>query len=385
MKKKILIINPWVGLIGPNTFIDGFIRESLEIGNDLTVLYPYADDISKKFENLGCTLIYLNILKLFYIKNILFRASYRLFVEIILTLILPFLIIFKKYDSWLVNTELLSFSLIFPSFFVKLNLVVHSLSFKQNILNGLIFKTQQLAVFKYITVSNAVKNSLIDCGISKPIQMVYNGIEIPTFTSNEQTDLTKGYEKIKIISIIHSLPHKGAHHLLEVLKIFTKTNKNIECNVFGWGNSAHDKNYQFLIEQKVKEYHLQSFINFNGSINNIYNEYRNSDIMLHPSENESFGYVLVEAMAFELPVVAFSMGGMKEIVIDRVTGKLIEPYNINQMADELLILCNDKKLRKSYGEKGRKIVFERFNRNKNMKLVINNLDNNNFNNNKMNL
>ena len=62
-----------------------------------------------------------------------------------------------------------------------------------------------------------------------------------------------------------------------------------------------------------------------------------SDLLLLPSETESFGLVALEAMACEVPVVASKVGGLPEVVTDGVEGFLVEPRDIRRMAEWSLI------------------------------------------------
>ena len=80
-----------------------------------------------------------------------------------------------------------------------------------------------------------------------------------------------------------------------------------------------------------------------------------SDIAVVPSIwEEPFGMVAVEAMACGLPVVASRVGGLQEIVEEGRTGFLVEPMHYKTMADKLENLCQDRELRESMGESGRK-------------------------------
>ncbi|MEJ7691799.1 glycosyltransferase family 4 protein [Daejeonella sp.] len=365
--ESIIIISPWVGRIGPNTFITGFIRENLFHGNKITILYPFKDKISEDFSERGCNVIYVKSLMLSHVSNIYLKIARRFLSEALLFFIFPFLLMRKRYTFCLVNTELLSFSLILPSLFVKLITIVHSLSFEASSLSKFVFRIQHLIIYKYVAVSKAVKDSLVKCGVRRPIHMVYNGLNLNEFVP---VGVVMRDEKIiNIITVIHSLPHKGAHYLLEVLKQVVLLQKNFHCTIIGWGSPQHDNEYKRMIEDKAVLDNLQQYITFKGSTDSMHYEYSNADILLHPSESESFGYVLIEAMASRLPVIAFAVGGMTEIVEDQVSGRLIKPYDVNMMAAAVIDQIRNAALRKQYGIAGRAIVEEKFNLNTNMRKI----------------
>jgi len=84
------------------------------------------------------------------------------------------------------------------------------------------------------------------------------------------------------------------------------------------------------------------------------------DIVVHPTEHESFGRVAVEAMAAGLPVVAVRGGGLAEIVEDGATGILVPPQDPPAMARALECLIRDSALRTVMGAAGRRRAEERY-------------------------
>ncbi|MCP5462734.1 MAG: glycosyltransferase family 4 protein [bacterium] len=61
------------------------------------------------------------------------------------------------------------------------------------------------------------------------------------------------------------------------------------------------------------------------------------DILVVPSRWEPFRIVIIEAMAAGTPVVSFAVGGIPEIIRNRVDGFLIEPNNVQLLAEKLLL------------------------------------------------
>jgi glycosyltransferase involved in cell wall biosynthesis len=369
--KHILIINPWVGKVGPNTFIEGFVKKNIDIGNKITILYPYEDSLSNTLKFLGCNIYFIRILKFNHISNKFFKIFFRLFIESLLFVKFSIFIRNKKFTHCFINTEVLSFSIIPFSLFVRTSMIVHSLSFNaSNFLSVILFKIQNLLISDYFAVSNAVKQSLLNKMITKPIHMIYNGLDLIMYNVLKEVPEEKT-NVINILSVIHPLPHKGAHYLLDVINLVIKQNKNVKFTIVGWDDILIDIKYKSEIEKRVLKDGFENYITFKKSTNKIIDEYIITDILLHTSKSESFGYVLIEAMALKIPVVAFKVGGIPEVIENNISGYLIDPYNIIEMSDSLLRLIEDYNLRKQFGNNGYKIVKEKFQLNKNINQIIN--------------
>jgi spore coat protein SA len=89
--------------------------------------------------------------------------------------------------------------------------------------------------------------------------------------------------------------------------------------------------------------------------------YRRADVQVVPSvADEAFGLVCVEAMASGTPVVAAAVGGIPEIVVDGDCGLLVEPGSAAAIAGAVNHLLGRPMLRRRLGERGRRLVEERF-------------------------
>jgi glycosyltransferase involved in cell wall biosynthesis len=85
------------------------------------------------------------------------------------------------------------------------------------------------------------------------------------------------------------------------------------------------------------------------------------DVLVAPSLSETFGRIIIEAMACGKPVVASNVGGIPEIIDDGKSGLLVPPKNEQSIADAVIRLLTIKTLAASIASAGRKIVEEQFN------------------------
>jgi len=85
-----------------------------------------------------------------------------------------------------------------------------------------------------------------------------------------------------------------------------------------------------------------------------------SDILLLPSDQESFGLAALEAMACEVPVVASRVGGLPEVVDDGETGFLSEVGDVDKMADDAVRLLTDPQFRRTTAKKARASAIDRY-------------------------
>ena len=85
-----------------------------------------------------------------------------------------------------------------------------------------------------------------------------------------------------------------------------------------------------------------------------------SDVLLLPSEQESFGLAALEAMACELPVIASRVGGIPEVVDDGETGFLSDVGDVEKMASDAARLLADEHFRRQMGRRARESAVSRY-------------------------
>ncbi|HUS11082.1 MAG TPA: N-acetyl-alpha-D-glucosaminyl L-malate synthase BshA [Pyrinomonadaceae bacterium] len=99
---------------------------------------------------------------------------------------------------------------------------------------------------------------------------------------------------------------------------------------------------------------------FVGKQPNIVDYLSAADVLLLPSDQESFGLAALEAMACEVPVIASRVGGIPEVVTDGETGFLSEVGDVEKMAQDAARLLNDERLRREMGKRARESAVTRY-------------------------
>jgi len=188
--------------------------------------------------------------------------------------------------------------------------------------------------------------------MKREIQKIYdrnvfvipNGIDLEIFKNLSKEDLCSKLEmgEEKVIMFVGTLrPVKGVKYLIEAMKILIDKSKNSRLFIVGDGE---ERKY---LENLVKELVLEKYVTFIGKVpNEKIPEYMTaSDVFILPSLSEGFPVTVVEAMASGLPIIATDVRGLPEIIKDGENGFLVEPKNLEQIVDKVLLLLEDDELR----------------------------------------
>jgi glycosyltransferase involved in cell wall biosynthesis len=113
--------------------------------------------------------------------------------------------------------------------------------------------------------------------------------------------------------------------------------------------------YRLRLKKLVKKQNIEKNVEFLGFISDDekYACYNSADIFVLPSLEESFGIVLLEAMACRKPVVASNVGGIPFVVADEKTGLLFESNDPEDLAEKIITLLRNRELQENMGRAGR--------------------------------
>lgn len=200
-----------------------------------------------------------------------------------------------------------------------------------------------------IAVSNAARDSSMRF-FPGDYRVIPNAVDINLFNPGVEPLPQFPKSRPKILFLGRFEPRKGLKYLLKALPYIKKAIPDVLLIVVGAGLLGYA--YKEYIAKEVEEN-----IHFAGLIPNEARPryYATGDVFCAPSIGfESFGIVLLEAMATGKPVVASDISGYRTIVEDGKQGYLVPPRDYEKLAQAIIQILKNPHLAKTMGEEGRK-------------------------------
>jgi glycosyltransferase involved in cell wall biosynthesis len=219
------------------------------------------------------------------------------------------------------------------------------------------WKYRQVACF--ICASEAIRQMLVADGVADARTVtVHEGIDVgridaaPPAALHEELWLPHNAPVVGNVAAL--VPHKGQRHLVEAAALVLRQVPDARFVIAGEGDLRP------AIERQIKEHHLEKHVLLTGFRADVLSLHKAFDIFVMSSLTEGLGTSLLDAMAAGKPVVATSVGGIPEVVVDGETGFLVPPRDHEAMARAIVRLLNDEPLRRRMGDAGRARVQSRF-------------------------
>jgi glycosyltransferase involved in cell wall biosynthesis len=149
-------------------------------------------------------------------------------------------------------------------------------------------------------------------------------------------------------------PKKGLGVLLRAFASFAKEFRHVHLIICGGGWARE------LLEHQVQELGLNGQVTLLGFYENLPDVYRALNVFVLPSFSEGFPTVILEAMAFSLPVIATDVGGCREAVIAGRTGALVAANDVGALKTAMHALAQEPEERTRLGTTGRQFVESHF-------------------------
>ncbi len=190
------------------------------------------------------------------------------------------------------------------------------------------------------TVSKSLqKDTFSFFNIHKEIQIIPNFINVSYYNSIKNDCNRNDYASDAEMIISHVSNFRPVKRVLDVIESFNKISKIIPSKLMMIGDGP-DKT---KAEKLAYEYGLLDKVKFLGKTQEVAEILCFSDLMILPSQTESFGLAALEAMISSTPVISTNSGGLPELNVHGKTGFLVEVGDIDAISKYSVKILSDKK------------------------------------------
>src|SRR6266403_4656074 len=163
--------------------------------------------------------------------------------------------------------------------------------------------------------------------IQRPIEVIPNFVNCDIYhrtpaVAAECAKLIPKGEK----ALVHLSNFRPVKRISDVIEIFDRVNKTVPSRLLMMGDGPERPAAERLARKKG----ISDRILFMGKVDDVHDKLGMADLMLLPSELESFGLAALEAMACEVPSIATNVGGIPEVIDHGVDGYLVEPGDVKE-------------------------------------------------------
>src|SRR5271155_1402864 len=207
-------------------------------------------------------------------------------------------------------------------------------------------------------ISQYLKDRTIkEFDVKNHIEVIHNFVNCDIYKrSPEGSKLRAQYADPGEKVLVHLSNFRPVKRVLDVIEIFDRVQKKVPSRLLMVGDGPDRSNAEYLTSKKG----IQDRVHFLGKHEKVEELLGASDLMLMPSELESFGLAAVEAMACEVPSISTRAGGVPELIEHGRNGMLAAVGDVETMANYAIELLSDDARLKTMGENARFEAQSRF-------------------------
>ncbi len=201
------------------------------------------------------------------------------------------------------------------------------------------------------------ERTLREFDIPNSIQVIYNFVNCNIYCTlpgrdKQRAEYAPPGEKI----LVHLSNFRPVKRVTDVIEIFDRVRKKIPSKLLLIGDGPDRSRAEWLAVQKGIHEHVL----FLGKQDRVNEKLPLADVMLLPSELESFGLAALEAMACQVVPVATRVGGIPEVIEHGVSGFMADVGDVETMARHTIDLLSDDARLRAMGQAARAVAQTRF-------------------------
>ena len=193
--------------------------------------------------------------------------------------------------------------------------------------------------------------------VKNHIEVIYNSVNCDVYHRGANNEALRAEYATKDERIlVHLSNFRPVKRLTDVIEIFDRVLKQIPSKLLLIGDGPDRSVAEWLAVQKG----IHDHVLFLGKQDQIQEKLAIADIMLIPSELESFGLAALEAMACEVVPISTRAGGVPEVIDHGKSGYLADVGDVDTMARYAIELLSDERRLREMGKQARAVAMERF-------------------------
>jgi len=211
------------------------------------------------------------------------------------------------------------------------------------------------------SISQYLKDkTLQDFDVTRDIQVVPNFVNCDVYAPI-QDEAAHAEARLRLAGpdqavLIHLSNFRPVKRVTDVVKVFARIVREIPAQLVLVGDGPERSAAEWL----ARDLNIQHNIHFLGKQERVNELLPLADLLLMPSELESFGLAALEAMACKVPSIATRVGGVPELIDDGITGLLFNVGDVDAMAQGALALLTDRPRLEQMRTDARKTAQTRF-------------------------
>ncbi len=156
--------------------------------------------------------------------------------------------------------------------------------------------------------------------------------------------------------LVHLSNFRPVKRIQDVVEVFARVNRALPAKLMLIGDGPERSDAEYL----AREHNIPDRIHFVGKQDNVNELLPLADLMLMPSEMESFGLAALEAMACSVPTIGTRVGGVPELIEDGHNGLLFDVGDVEEMSAAAIELLRDSDQLQAMASAARKTAQDRF-------------------------
>lgn len=211
------------------------------------------------------------------------------------------------------------------------------------------------------SISGYLKDKTVqDFGITRPIEVIPNFVNCDVYTPYKdeavRMEARKRFACAGESILIHLSNFRPVKRVVDVVKMFARVVEQVPTRLILVGDGPDRSAAEWL----AHDLGIQDRIHFMGKQDRVNELLPLADLMVMPSELESFGLAALEGMACKVPAIATRVGGVPELIDDGVSGLLYQVGDVDGMAAGAVALLKDRERLEIMRDEARKTARTRF-------------------------